>query len=156
MIQLTIIMHECTNWFPSAQAGAIAFPLRQKAPALPILSSQHLFDVISSNSLNLSLIVEWYILLIRHHVLFIQHVCACFFDRVFTIVIHQLKKEPLHELKGNRCFAAQSTATTRRDTGTADSSNKVRTIPNNILRGTLRYLQLLEPSFCSPARSCKR
>ena len=151
MIQLSIIMYECTNWFPSALACAIAFPDCQKAADLPILPCQDLFDVISSNSLDLSLILEWYILLLRHDVLFIrsfiviQHVCVFFFDPVFTIVIHKLKWEALHELKGNRYFAAQSRATTCRNTATADSSNKVRTIPHNILRGTLRYLQLLEP-----------
>ena len=73
--------------------------------------------MISSNSLHLGLIVEWYILLIRHDVLFIcqrcsfvgiQHVCVSFFDRVFAIVIHQLKWEALHEPKGNRYFAAKS------------------------------------------------
>ena len=53
--------------------------------------------------------------------------------------------EAHHELEGNRYFSAQSRATTRRNTATADSSNKVRTIPSNILRGTLRYLPLLEP-----------
>ena len=86
--------------------------------------------MISTNSLHLSLIVEWYILLIRHHVplisqrrsfVIIEHVYVSFFDRVFTIVIHQLKWEALHELKGNRYFAAQSRATTRRNTATADS-----------------------------------
>ena len=114
MIELSIIMHERTHWFPSALACAIAFPIRQKAPALPLLPSQDLFDVISSSSLHLRLIVEWYILLIRHDVLFIsqhcslitiQHVCVSFFDRVFIIVIHQLKWEALHELKGNRYFS---------------------------------------------------
>ena len=154
MNQLPIIMHECTNWFPSALACAIAFPLCQKAPALPILSSHDLFDVLSSNSLHLSLIVELYILLIRHDVFFIrqrcslvviQHVCVSLFDPVFAIVIHQLKWEVLHELKGNRYFAAQSRTATRRNTAAADSSNKVRTIPHNILHGALRYLQLFEP-----------
>ena len=72
-------------------------------------------------------------------------VCVSFFDRVFAIVIHQLKWEALHELKGNRYFAAQSRTATRRNTATADSSNKVGTIGHNILRGTLRYLQLHEP-----------
>ena len=100
MIQLSITMRECPNRFPSALACAIAFPLRQKAPASPILPPQDVFDVISSNSLHLSLIVEWYILLFRHDVLFIsqrcsliviQHVCVSFFDGVFAIVIHLLK-----------------------------------------------------------------
>ena len=110
--------------------------------------------MISSNSLHLSLIVEWYILLIRHDVLFIrqpcslvviQHVCVSFCDRVFSIVVHQLKWEALHELKGNRYFAVQSRTATRRNTAAAYSSNQVGSIPHNILRGTLRYLQLLEP-----------
>ena len=110
--------------------------------------------MISSNSLRLSVIVEGYIPLIRHDVLFIcqrcsfiviQHVCVSFFDRVFTIVINQLKWEALHELKANRYFPAPSTATTRHNTATADSSNKVTSITHNILRGTLRYAQLLEP-----------
>ena len=35
----------------------------------------------------------------------------------------------------------------RRNTAAADSSNKVRTIPHNILRGALRYPQLFEPLF---------
>ena len=90
--------------------------------------------MISSNSFHLSLIVELYILLIRHYVLFIrqrcslvviQHVYVPFFDRVFAIVIHQLKWEALHELKGNMYFAAQSRTATRRNTATADSSNNV-------------------------------
>ena len=44
MTQLSISMHECKNLFPSALASAIAFPLRQKAPALPILPSQDQFS----------------------------------------------------------------------------------------------------------------
>ena len=137
MIQLSIIMHQCTNFFPIVLARAIAFPPRQKVPALPILPTQDLFDVISSNSLHLSPILEWYILLIRHDVLFIrqrcslaviQHVCVSVFDRVFAIVIHQLKWEALHKLKGNRYFAAESRTATRRNTAIADSSNKVGTV----------------------------
>ena len=70
-----------------------------------------------------------------------QHVCVSFFDRVFAIVIHQLKWEALHELKGHRYFAAQRGTATRCNTAPADSSNQVGTIPYNILRGSLRYLQ---------------
>ena len=81
----------------------------------------------------------------RCPVIFIQHVCVSFFGLVFIIVIHQLKWEALQDLKDNRTFSAQSRATTRCNAATADSSNKVRTISHDIIRGTLRCLQLLEP-----------
>ena len=92
--------------------------------------------------------------MVRHDILFIsqrcsliliQHVCVSFSGLVFIMVIHQLKSEALQDLKDNRTFSTQSRATTRCNAATADSSNMVRTISHDILRGTLMCLQLLEP-----------